>query len=1043
MLDYAEQRPAFCSRCGHALTPSPAGPTTAFEPATTGVDVPATVETGPPPEAVGGYRLLRPLGSGGMGTVYEAEDTASGRRVALKLIAPDYADAADAVERFRREGRLASTLSHPRCVFVLAADEEAGRPYIVMELMPGRTLEDVVAEQGPMTPGAAIACILDVIEGLQEAHRLGFIHRDVKPSNCFLDAGGRVKVGDFGLAKSLMRGDNLTRTGSFLGTLLFAAPEQIKGESLDPQTDVYAVAATLYYLLTGRAPFAGGDAAATLARTVSEVAPPMRGVRPELDPALDAVVLRGLERDRGRRWRSLADFKAALAPLLPGPMPVATLGIRFVAYLLDSLILLLIYAILAVALGKVAVHTGPAKFETTIGNPPEQGLPLMGDVVYFVLLEGLWGASLGKRMLRLRVRRASTNARPGLGRVLLRTLVYMGLLELGSLAFLVSNLAFKHPGVDDETWARNAPISFMLVNVLPLFGMPLGIVLLLAPMRTRNGYRGMHEWLSDTRTVRLPRPERRRVLTGRPREWSLSQPEGMPAALGPFVVRGAIRWEQSAKLLLGQDRGLGRRVWLWLRPAADPPLSAVRRDISRPTRLRWLACGRHADWQWDAFMAFDGSPLPRPSRRREEAWPRALPLLEQLSDELATASAEGTLPDTLHARQVWVGPDGQVQLLDLPLDATDTEAASGPDRALALLADVAALALEDQPRAAGRTGPVRAPIPLPVRPILDRLLGAGQPYPDVAQFHTDLKARAGEPAEVIVHRRATHLALLTAFLFLGMGCCMLPASWYNQFFPFAALVGSIHEKEQRLIDLEQGALVEFAEGAINPDPQVRLQAAVQLEADYQLYDRLRQSLDRDKRERDARLASSSWMSRNVLEQSERQAAAELKTREAERVRKDPELFGRGHFRFRARFLVENSFVQGTDIPPPTFWFATLITWPALWVIWAFLARGGISYRLAGIALVRDDGRPASRLQCAWRALLVWAPPTALLLLSLWLEERYWTLWQPDASPSWLLSLASAVWYKALLLLACYVLLALWRPARTLHDRLSGVYLVPR
>jgi uncharacterized RDD family membrane protein YckC len=1043
VLEYASQRPAFCSQCGLALTPSPAGPTTAFEPAATGGDLQPAGSMAAAPEQIGGYRLVRPLGSGGMGTVYEAEDTASGRRVALKLIAPDYANSAETIERFRREGRLASTLSHPRCVFVLAADEEAGRPYIVMELMPGRTLEDVVAEQGPMTPIAAITCILDVLEGLQEAHRLGFIHRDVKPSNCFLDAQGRVKVGDFGLAKSLVPSDRLTRTGSFLGTVLFAAPEQIKGEALDPQTDVYGAAATLYYLLTGQAPFAGGDAAATLARAVSEPAPPMRSLRPELDPVLDAVVLRGLERDRGRRWRSLAEFKAALLPFLPAPLPFATLGIRFVAYLLDSLILLLIYAILAIVLGKVAVHAGPARFETTMGTPPEQGLPLTVDVIYFVLLEGLWGASLGKRLLRLRVRRASTNARPGLGRVLLRTLVYIALLELGSLALLVSHLAFKPPGVDDVTWARNAPISFVLVNVLPVFGMPLGILLLLGPMRARNGYRGLHEWLSDTRTVRLPRPERRRVLTGRPRELPVSQPDGMPAVLGPFVVRGAIRWDESARVLLGQDRGLGRSVWLWLRPTTDPPLSAVRRDISRPTRLRWLACGRHADWQWDAFMAFNGSPLPPRSRRREESWPRALPLLEQLTDELATASAEGALPSTLHPNQVWVGPDGQVQLLDLPLDATGTEGAVGPDRALTLLTDVAALALEGQPRGAGRPGSVRAPIPLHARPSLDRLLGAGKAYRDVGEFHKDLKALADEPAEVVAHRRATHLVVLATFLFLGMGCCMLPAGLYNQFFPFDALVGSIHEKEQRLTDLEHWALVEFAEGTINPEPQIRLQAAVQLEADYQLQDRLRQSLDRDQRQRAARLESSSWLSRNALEQIERQAAAEWKTREAERVRKHPELFGPDHFRSRAQRLVDSPFPDPDETPPPTLWLATLIAWPALWVIWAFLARGGISYRLAGIALVRGDGRPASRLQCGWRALLVWTPLTALLVLSLWLEEHYWSLWQPDASPTWLLSLASAVWYAALLLLAGYVLLALWRPARTLHDRLSGVYLVPR
>ncbi len=311
VLDYSTQRPSFCSCCGAALDRPPDAATQPFDPTATAAEaLSATVAEGPP-ERIGGYRLLRTLGTGGMGAVYEAEDTASGRRVALKLIAPDFADSADAVERFRREGRLASTLAHPRCVFVLTADEEAGRPYIVMELMPGRTLADVVAERGPLEPAEAVARILDVLDGLQEAHRLGFIHRDVKPSNCFLDAEGRVKVGDFGLAKSLVPVNSLTRTGSFLGTILFAAPEQIKGEAVDAQTDLYAVAATLYFLLTGQAPFDGGDAAATLARTVSDPARPMRRLRPELDPDLDEVVLRGLERDRGRRWRSLVDFRAA------------------------------------------------------------------------------------------------------------------------------------------------------------------------------------------------------------------------------------------------------------------------------------------------------------------------------------------------------------------------------------------------------------------------------------------------------------------------------------------------------------------------------------------------------------------------------------------------------------------------------------------------------------------------------------------------------------------------------------------------------------
>src|SRR5215469_1250117 len=172
-LEFSGDRPSFCGYCGSALadtkplTPvDPEAPTLAPGPA-------ASAAEEPPPEVVGGYRLLRVLGGGGMGTVYEAEDATSGRRVALKLISPQYAGSPDAVERFRQEGRLASAIAHPRCVFVLAADEEAGRPYIVMELMPGNSLDDYIRLHGPRPPGEAVAMILDVIEGLQEAHRVG------------------------------------------------------------------------------------------------------------------------------------------------------------------------------------------------------------------------------------------------------------------------------------------------------------------------------------------------------------------------------------------------------------------------------------------------------------------------------------------------------------------------------------------------------------------------------------------------------------------------------------------------------------------------------------------------------------------------------------------------------------------------------------------------------------------------------------------------------------------------------------------------------
>src|SRR5262249_8515472 len=145
------------------------------------------------------------------------------------------------------------------------------------------------------------------------------------------------KVGDFGLSRSVAAASHLTRTGGFVGTPLFASPEQLKGERLDARTDVYSVAATLYYLLTGRAPFQHADGATVVARAVTEPPPPPSRLRPGLPPALEEVVLRGLERARERRFQDLAALREALLPLLPGQMTIAGLGLRVGAYLLDTL----------------------------------------------------------------------------------------------------------------------------------------------------------------------------------------------------------------------------------------------------------------------------------------------------------------------------------------------------------------------------------------------------------------------------------------------------------------------------------------------------------------------------------------------------------------------------------------------------------------------------------------------------------------------------------------------------------------------------------
>jgi uncharacterized RDD family membrane protein YckC len=726
VLEYSGDRPSYCAYCGQSLgaphTPSAAGPDAPTLPA-----APPGPALSPPPEAVGGYRILRRLGGGGMGAVYEAEEAGGGRRVALKLITPDLAGSGDAVERFRQEGRIASMVAHPRCVFVHAVDEDAGRPYIVMELMPGETLKDLVDRRGPLPPAEAIAKILDVIEGLQEAHRLEVIHRDVKPSNCFLEEGGRVKVGDFGLAKSLVKDAHLTRTGAFIGTPHFASPEQVRGEAIDRQTDVYSVAATVYYLLAGKPPFAGSDSASTLARIVSDPPPPLRSLRPELSPALDRVVLRGLERDRKQRWQSLDEFRQALLALTPRRLPPAGLGLRVLAYAID---VALLGAVAVLVLGAIPGSSSwaPGAWAGLFGL----GL-LALYLVYFTVLEHGWGQTAGKVVCRLSVCSPGWIDPPGWGQVAQRAAVCFGVLHLPALGVMaVPSLTFLGP----------------LVGAA-------GLVVLAWPMRERTGWRGLHEILSGTCTALLSRPaEAGDVRAGGGWLLSLLQsrrldrgaaPAGpLPQRMGGFAVRGALKWAPADKVLLGEDAAFGRRVFLWLRPTAEPPLDRARRDVGRPTRLRWLGAGRQGDLQWDAILAPSGCPLPDYVRSEGALpWREARTLLQDLAAELSAACADGTLPRVLSPAQVWVQADGRARLADTPLTVGEEEkeqpAGGDRERALGLLRRAAALALEGRPRPPQEAvGPVRATLPAPARVVIDRLLGVSPPYETAEQVRDAL-----------------------------------------------------------------------------------------------------------------------------------------------------------------------------------------------------------------------------------------------------------------------------------------------------------------
>jgi beta-lactam-binding protein with PASTA domain/predicted Ser/Thr protein kinase len=258
----------------------------------------------------GRYRVTGRLGSGGMADVYAAEDLQLGRRVALKLLYRRFAEDAEFVERFRREASSAAGLQHPNVVSIYDRGETDGTSYIAMELIDGRTLKQVVAQDGPLEPGRAAALIGQVLRAARFAHRRGVIHRDLKPHNVMVDAEDRAKVTDFGIARA--GASDMTQTGSIMGTAQYLSPEQAQGLPVSAASDLYSIGIMLYELLTGMIPFDGESAVTIALKQVSEPPMPPSALRPGLPPALEGVVLRALEKEPARRFADADEFLTAL-----------------------------------------------------------------------------------------------------------------------------------------------------------------------------------------------------------------------------------------------------------------------------------------------------------------------------------------------------------------------------------------------------------------------------------------------------------------------------------------------------------------------------------------------------------------------------------------------------------------------------------------------------------------------------------------------------------------------------------------------------------
>src|SRR4051794_7008428 len=208
-----------------------------------------------PGAVVAGYRIESVIGRGGMGVVYRAVELDLDRVVALKVIAPELLEDPDIRARFLREARTAASIEHPNVIPVHAAGERDGVAYLVMRFVAGDDLRTLIQRDGPLSPGRAADVASHVGAGLDAIHRAGFIHRDVKPANVLVDGDGHVYVTDFGLAKQVLSHAGATRTGQWVGTLDYVAPEQIRGGRVDARADVYALGGVLCFILTGHVPF--------------------------------------------------------------------------------------------------------------------------------------------------------------------------------------------------------------------------------------------------------------------------------------------------------------------------------------------------------------------------------------------------------------------------------------------------------------------------------------------------------------------------------------------------------------------------------------------------------------------------------------------------------------------------------------------------------------------------------------------------------------------------------------------------------------------
>lgn len=620
----------------------------------------------------GDYRIVRRLGHGGMGVVYEADHLPTSRRVALKVLAQSL-DQPDARARFLREGRLAASINHPNSVYVYGTEEIEDVPTITMELVDGGTLAQQIKTNGPMSIRAAVDAVIQIIDGLAAADERGVLHRDVKPSNCFVAADGTVKVGDFGLSISTTGGhlnsmSDVTIEGTFLGTPAFASPEQLRGEPLDRRSDIYSVGVTLFYLLTGRVPFDADNMIHLLATVLDKPAPSVCAIRADVPDELNSVITKCLQKPAGGRYENYDSLRYALKPFSSESPIAASPGNRTVAGVVDAAIC---WAALSPLMFAVQVQSG---LGTNLGVKPGPRSILMSIfslaliMAYYAISEWRYGCTIGKWLLGLRV--ASGDRRPRLAAAVGRAFLWIGVPAIPSMLF---NLFYLSRDATD-LYAGPVAISAIAVGGT-YYVLKYG---LFVTMREKSGYTAIHDRLTGTRVLERS-ADLKPVASGKDSDAFEFAPDA--AKIGPYYRLQTLFDHGAEQLLLGYDAKLLRRVWIHLQPVGTPGISLQRRQSGSPACLRWLGQRRSESECWDCYEAPSGQSLSSlcgsvGGMRSVQIMRRLVQLIQDVSKTTVTTSP--TVTDSDEDRQVhevkslehlWVTDLDEVKRLPIAIPA--------------------------------------------------------------------------------------------------------------------------------------------------------------------------------------------------------------------------------------------------------------------------------------------------------------------------------------------------------------------------------------